>query len=359
MRRREFLSGSAAVLAASASLAQSHAETPLPAAISPTESASAAAAARIPRVKSPGVRRGEMLYRQLGSTGVEVSLVGLGGSKIGRSNISDAEAIRLTQQAIDRGINFLDNGWDYNDGQSEQRTGAALAQAGYRQKAFLMTKIDGRTKTEAARQLEMSLRRLQTDHIDLLQFHEVIRFDDADRIFHSGGAMEAVLDAQKAGKVRFIGFTGHKDPRIHLYMLEVADRHSFHFDALQMPINVMDAHFRSFAQLVVPQALQRGIGVLGMKCFAAGHILRSGVIEPMDCLKFCLNVPVSVQITDINSQMLLDQAFAAVKQFVPMKKHEVASLISKTEQAAISGEFEPFKTTATFDATARRTDWLG
>ena len=359
MKRREFLTGSAAVVAASAAHAPARAEAPAPMAIYPTESASAEAAARIPRVKSAGIRRGEMLYRELGTTGVEVSLIGLGGSKIGRSNISDADAISLIHQAIDRGINFLDNGWDYNNGQSEQRVGTALAQGGYRQKAFLMTKIDGRTKAEAAAQIETSLMRLQTDHIDLLQFHEVIRFDDADRIFHSGGAMEAVLDAQKAGKVRFIGFTGHKDPRIHLYMLEVADRHAFHFDAVQMPINVMDAHFRSFAQLAVPQALKRGIGVLGMKGFAAGFILRSNVIEPLDCLKFCLNVPLSVQITDINSQMLLDQAFTAIKNFKPMNKHEVASLISKTEEAALTGEYEPFKTTATFDATARRTDWLG
>ena len=359
MKRREFLSGSAAVLATSASLASAQAETSSPSVIRLTDSASAAAAARIPRVKSPGTLRGEMLYRQLGSTGVEVSLIGLGGSRLGRSNISDDDATRIIHQAIDRGINFLDNGWDYNDGQSETRAGAALAQEGYRQKTFLMTKIDGRTKAAAAEQIETSLKRLKTDRIDLLQFHEVIRFDDADRIFHSGGAIEAVLEAQKAGKVRFIGFTGHKDPRIHLYMLEVASRHSFHFDALQMPINVMDAHFRSFAQLVVPQALENGIGVLGMKCFGAGHVLRSGVIEPMDCLKYCLNVPVSVQITDIYSQMLLDQAFTAVKQFNPMTERELAVLISKTEQAALTGEFEPFKTTATFDATARRTDWLG
>ena len=359
MKRREFLSASAAAIAATSSLAPCLAETSMPSGIPPTLSASAAAAARIPRVKNPGVRRGEMLYRQLGTTGVEVSLIGIGGSKIGRNTISDDEATRLMHQAIDRGINFFDNGWDYNDGQSEIRMGTALALEGYRQKAFLMTKIDGRTKAEAARQIDISLARLKTDHIDLLQHHEIIRFEDPDRIFHAGGAMEAVLAAKQAGKVRFIGFTGHKDPRIHLYMLEVADRNGFHFDTLQMPINVMDAHFRSFSQLVVPEALKHGVGVLGMKCFGAGNVLRSGVIEPPDCLRYCLNIPISVQITDINSQMLLDQAFTVVKEFKPMDEHEVAALISKTEQAAMTGEFEPFKTTTAYDATARRTDWMG
>jgi aryl-alcohol dehydrogenase-like predicted oxidoreductase len=222
-----------------------------------------------------------------------------------------------------------------------------------------MTKIDGRTKAEAARQIDISLQRLKTDHIDLLQHHEIIRFEDPDRVFHAGGAMEAVLAAKESGKVRFIGFTGHKDPRIHLYMLEVADLNGFHFDTLQMPINVMDAHFRSFSQLVVPEALKRGVGVLGMKCFGAGNVLRSGVIEPKDCLRYCLNIPISVQITDINSQMLLDQAFEVVKEFRPMDEHEVAALLSKTEQAAMTGEFEPFKTTTNYDATARRTDWMG
>ena len=216
MKRREFLSASAAAIAATSSLAPCLAETSIPHAIPPTLSASVAAAARIPRVENPGVRRGEMLYRQLGTTGVEVSLIGIGGSKIGRNTISDDEATRLMHQAIDRGINFFDNGWDYNDGQSEIRMGTALALEGYRQKAFLMTKIDGRTKAEAARQIDISLQRLKTDHIDLLQHHEIIRFEDPDRIFHVGGAMEAVLAAKQAGKVRFIGFTGHKDPRIHL-----------------------------------------------------------------------------------------------------------------------------------------------
>lgn len=208
------------------------------------------------------------------------------------------------------------------------------------------------------------MRRLKVDHIDLLQHHEVLRYDDPDRIFAQDGAMEAVVTAQKAGKIRFIGFTGHKDPHIHLYMLEVARHHGFHFDTVQMPINIMDAHFRSFAQLVVPEALRQRIAVLGMKCFGSGVLMKSPVItssalKPVDCLHYSLNVPVSVQINGINSQMLLDQAFAAVKSFRPMDETEVAALISKSEPDAVDGKYELFKTTAHFDSTARHPDWLG
>jgi predicted aldo/keto reductase-like oxidoreductase len=222
-----------------------------------------------------------------------------------------------------------------------------------------MTKIDGRTKDLAAAQIDTSLKRLKTDHIDLLQHHEVLRYDDPDRIFNPGGSMEAVLAAKQAGKVRFIGFTGHKDPHIHLYMLDVAQHHGFHFDTVQMPINIMDAHFRSFAQLVVPQALKQRIGVLGMKSFGDGIILKSGVVQPMDCLHYSLNVPVSVLITGINTQQLLDQAFAAVKSFQPMDQAGVSALISKSAEAAQNGKYELFKTTAHFDTTARHPDWLG
>jgi aryl-alcohol dehydrogenase-like predicted oxidoreductase len=215
--------------------------------------------------------RGEMLYRDLGSTGVQVSVIGLGGSHLGRAEVSEDEALRLIHQSLDRGINFLDNSWDYNEGRNEDRGGKALQQEGYRRKAFVMTKIDGRTKGNAADQIDTSLKPLKTNHIDLLQHHEVIRCDDPDRIFSEGGAMEAVLEAKKEGKVRFIGFTGNKDPRIHLYVLEMAKKNGFHFDAVQMPINIMDAHFRSFSQLVVPEALEQKIGVLGMKSFWGRH----------------------------------------------------------------------------------------
>jgi uncharacterized protein len=360
MQRREFISGAATAAIFSAnhgSLAQSAgAETGQPLL---TESASVAAASRIPRVTNAGEMRGEMLYRDLGSTGEKVSVIGLGGSHLGLATVTEEEAIRLIHQALDRGINFLDNSWDYNEGRSEMRVGKALSQGGYRQKAFVMTKIDGRTKEVATNQIDTSLRRLKVDHIDLLQHHEVLRYDDPDRIFNEGGSMEAVLAAKQAGKIRHIGFTGHKDPHIHLYMLAVAKQHSFHFDTVQMPINIMDAHFRSFSQLVVPQAIEQNIGVLGMKSFGDAIILKSGAVEPMDCLHYSLNVPVSVLITGINSQMLLDQAFAAVKSFRPMTTTEVATLISKSEEVAMNGKYELFKTTAHFDTTARHPDWLG
>ncbi len=283
----------------------------------------------------------------------------MGGSHLDQATVEEDTAIRLIHEAFDRGINFLDNSWDYNEGRSEERVGNALAQGGYRQKAFVMTKIDGRTKEIAADQINDSLKRLKVDHIGLLQHHEVIRYDDPDRIFQEGGSMEAVVAAKQAGKIRFIGFTGHKDPHIHLYMMEVAQKHGFHFDTVQMPINIMDAHFRSFSQFVVPQAVKQQIGVLGMKCFGSGVILKSGVVEPMDCLHYSLNLPISVLITGINTTEVLNQAFTAVKSFQPMDETRVAALISKTQDVAINGKYELLKTTAHFDTTARHPDWLG
>jgi predicted aldo/keto reductase-like oxidoreductase len=364
MRRREFLSGSAAValLATGArtlgqSRGQSRDENRGDAVL--TESVTGNAAQRIPRVEHAGTMRGEMLYRPLGSTGIEVSVIGLGGSHLGQPTVTEDIAVRLIHEGLDRGINFLDNAWDYNEGRSEERVGKALAQGGYRQKAFVMTKIDGRTKETAAAQIDTSLTRLKVDHIDLLQHHEVLRYDDPDRIFDEGGAMEAVLAAKQAGKIRFIGFTGHKDPHIHLYMMEVARQRGFHFDTVQMPINIMDAHFRSFSQLVVPWALEQKIGVLGMKSFGSGVILKSGAVEPLDCLNYSLNIPVSVLITGINTPELLEQAFNAVRQFKPMDEAAVAQLIAKTETTALQGKYELFKTTSHFDSTARHADWLG
>ena len=223
----------------------------------------------------------------------------------------------------------------------------------------MMTKLDGRTKDTAASQIDTSLKRLQVDHIDLLQHHEIVRYDDPDRIFSEGGAMEAVLEAKQAGKVRFIGFTGHKNPHIHLAMLDVAKQHGFHFDTVQMPINIMDAHSRSFSQLVVPRAIEEKVGVLGMKCFGDNIILKSGVVQPMECLHYALNLPTSVVITGIDSQEILQQAFKAAKTFKPMSKEEVAALLAKTEKAAVTGEYELFKTSAHFDSTAHHPEWLG
>jgi predicted aldo/keto reductase-like oxidoreductase len=359
MQRRQFLTRAAAATLFSANGIASATQEIETGHQLPTGSSAGAAAKRIPRVTSPGTMRGEMLYRVLGATGVEVSAIGMGGSHLGQATVEEDTALRLIHEALDRGINFLDNSWDYNEGRSEERVGKALAQGGYRQKAFVMTKIDGRTKEIAADQINDSLKRLKVDHIDLLQHHEVIRYDDPDRIFHEGGSMEAVVAAKQAGKIRFVGFTGHKDPHIHLYMMEVAQKHGFHFDTVQMPINIMDAHFRSFSQLVVPQAIKQQIGVLGMKCFGSGVILKSGVVEPMDCLHYSLNLPISVLITGINTTEVLNQAFAAVKSFQPMDETRVAALISKTQDVAINGKYELFKTTAHFDTTARHPDWLG
>src|ERR1019366_9047398 len=300
---------------------------------------------------------GGMLYRRLGRTGEKVSAIGLGGYHIGNPK-DEQEAIRIMRSAIDRGITFMDNCWDYHDGNSEVRMGKGLRD-GYRQKVFLMTKIDGQTKSSAARQIEDSLQRLQTDHIDLLQFHEIIRMGDPDRIFGPGGAVEAALEAKKAGKIRYIGFTGHKDPDIHLRMLAVAREHEFRFDAVQMPLNVMDAHFRSFEHKVVPVLVKEKIGVLGMKSMGSGVILQSKTARPIECLHYALNLPTSVVITGIDRMEILDQALEAARTFKPMSKEEVAALLARTADVAAAGQYEPFKTTTNFDGTAHHPEWLG
>lgn len=297
-------------------------------------------------------------YRPLGITGESVSLVGLGGYHLGLPHVSESDAIRIVRSALDQGVNFLDNSWDYNHGQSEIRVGKALRD-GYRQKAFVMTKVDGRTRESAARQIDESLRRLGTGRIDLLQHHEVIRFEDPDRIFAPGGAMEAFEEARQAGKVRYIGFTGHKDPHIHLYMFETARRHGFHFDAVQMPLNVMDAHFRSFRELVVPEAVRRKAGILGMKSMGDSVILKSNTVSPLECLHYAMNLPVSVVITGVDSQKILEQALHAARTFRPLSEQEVAAILVKTAGAAAQGAFELFKTTAHFDSTAANPEWLG
>ncbi|MDX7953562.1 aldo/keto reductase, partial [Lichenihabitans sp. Uapishka_5] len=317
------------------------------------------AAAALPNVTDAGELRGEMLYRKLGTTGETVSAIGLGGSHIGKKALAEADAIKLMHEAADRGITFFDNCWDYNEGESEKRMGMALSQGGYRNKVFLMTKLDGRTAKAAASQLDESLRRLQTDHVDLVQFHEILRFDDPDRVFAEGGAYQAVLAAKQAGKVRHIGFTGHKDPRVHLAMLDMAARHGVRFDTVQMPINVMDAHFRSFGQLVAPRAVREGIGILGMKALGDTVILKSNTVTAVECLTFALSLPVSVQITGLDDRRSLDQAFAVAKTFKPLSRPEMTALLARTEQAAADGRYELFKTSAYFDGTAKHPDWLG
>jgi aryl-alcohol dehydrogenase-like predicted oxidoreductase len=298
----------------------------------------------------------DMMLRPLGNTGEKVSAIGLGGYHIG--NPSEEDSLRLIRAAIDRGITFLDNCWDYHDGGSEIRMGKALRD-GYRNRVFLMSKIDGHTRQAAARQIDESLKRLQTDHVDLMQFHEVIRPDDPKKIFAEGGSMEAMMEAKKAGKVRFIGFTGHKDPAIHLSMLDRAREHKFHFDAVQMPLNVMDAHFKSFEKNVLPVLVREKIGVLGMKPLGSGRILKSKTATPIECLHYALSLPTSVVITGMESTRDLDQAIEAVRTFHPLKPQELATLLDKTRDASQKGEFEQFKTTTQYDGTVQNPQWLG
>jgi aryl-alcohol dehydrogenase-like predicted oxidoreductase len=337
MDRRNFLKKASVVAAGSVATASA-------------QSAQSSVATRRP--ESPN-----MMYRELGRTGERVSAIGMGGFHIGKQQDPN-QSIRLLRSAIDRGITFMDNCWDYNGGISEVRMGQALRD-GYRQKVFLMTKIDGRDKNTAARQIEQSLGRLQTDVIDLLQFHEVIRLDDPDAIFAVGGAMEAVQEAKQAGKVRYIGFTGHKDPSVHLRMFETADKHGFHFDTVQMPINVMDAHFRSFLNGVAPVAQERGTAILAMKTFGDPYILQSNTVTPMEALHFGLNSPASVVITGIDSPEILDQAFQAVESFKPLDRGQVAAILAKTKDAAMTGKFELFKTSPHYDGTIKNPSWLG
>jgi aryl-alcohol dehydrogenase-like predicted oxidoreductase len=286
-----------------------------------------------------------------------VSMVGLGGYHLGLVR-SERTAERIVHAAIDRGITFMDNSWDYHEGESEQRMGAAL-EGGRRDRVFLMTKVDGRTKKAAAKQLHQSLKRLRTDRVDLLQLHEVIRFEDADRAFEPGGAIEAFVEARAAGKARYLGFTGHKDPSVHLYMLEVARARGFTFDAVQMPLNVMDAHFRSFEGRVLPTLVAQGIGVLGMKSMAAGMIVKSGVVSALECLHYAMNLPTSVVITGIDKPELVEQAVAAAASFRPLSADEVARLLARTEVAAREGRCEKFKTSNEHDSTASHLEWLG
>jgi predicted aldo/keto reductase-like oxidoreductase len=295
--------------------------------------------------------------RVLGHTGEKVSLIGIGGYHIGKQS-DEQESIRIVRTALDSGVNFLDNCWDYNGGVSEIRMGKALRD-GYRQKAFLMTKVDAQTRQAAEQQLEESLRRLQTDHIDLLQFHEVIRETDPARIFGEGGSMEAALAARKQGKIRYIGFTGHKSPDIHLKMLETAFAHQFTFDAVQMPLNVMDAHYDSFEKKVLPVLLKHEIGVLGMKPMGDSIILRSKTASATECLHYAMNLPTSVVITGCDSLPILQQALDAARSFRAMGKEEVAQLLAKTASAAGKGEYELYKTTHNFDGTYQNPQWLG
>ena len=302
-------------------------------------------------------RSGDMIYRTLGKTGERVSAIGLGGSHIGRPS-EEKDGIQIVRTAIDRGITFLDNCWDYAGGKCEIWMGKALRD-GYRKKVFLMTKFDGRTKAATAKQIDESLQRLQTDVIDLMQFHENIRMEDPDRFFAPGGSLEALMEAKKAGKIRYIGFTGHKDPAVHLRMLEVAAQHQFHFDSAQMPLNILDASFRSFAHQVVPKLVEQGIAVLGMKPLASSAIPRNNIATAIECLHYALSLPTSVVINGCDILERLDQAFEAARTFEPLSKAQMAALIARTREAALTGNFEQFKTGTRFDGTAQHPEWMG
>ncbi len=301
-----------------------------------------------------------MIYRDLGSTGEKVSLIGIGGWHLGLKSVTEKTALRIMDEAQARGVTFFDNCWDYNEGVSETRMGKFFDQSGKRDKVFLMSKIDGRTKKLAAKQIDESLKRLKTDMIDLVQHHEILRFEDPHRIFdEKEGAQLAMLEAQKAGKLRFIGFTGHKDPQIHLHFLETAEAYGHRLDTAQMPLNVMDAHYRSFTNQVVPELSKRKMGILAMKSMANGIILKSKTATPIECLHFAMSQPVSVVITGVDNLKVLDQAFDAVRTFPDVKKKDIAAILEKTKEAARRGEFEPFKTSSIFDGTANNPDWIG
>jgi predicted aldo/keto reductase-like oxidoreductase len=318
--------------------------------------AAAAFVSSLPRAASAEGSPQGMPRRILGHTNESVSLVGIGGAHLGMTD--EGTAIRIVRTALDSGVNFLDNSWDYGGGECERRMGDALRD-GYRARAFLMTKLDARTAVAAAKQLDESLSRLQVDHVDLLQIHEVIRMSDVERVFAPGGTIEALVKAKQQGKFRYIGFTGHKSPAIHLHMLETADRHGFVFDTVQMPVNLLDAHYESFCRQVLPVLVKKNIGVLGMKPMASGYLLKTGAASAPDCLRFAMNLPVSVCITGCDSLPVLQQALDTARSFQPLSQDEVATMLAKTAAVAQGGRFELYKTTDQFDSTTRNPALMG
>ena len=301
---------------------------------------------------------GEIPKRRLGRTNAMVSLIGMGGFHIGKSDLAAGDAIALIHAGIDGGITFLDNSWDYNSGASELRMGQALNVSGYRNRVFLMTKIDGRTKAAAQAQIDQSLSRLLTDRIDLVQIHENIRPDDADRVFAPGGAIEALVAAKQAGKIRFIGFTGHKSPAYHLHMIDIATKHGFTFDTVQMPLNVMDAHYNSFEKAVLPAAGKLDMGIIAMKTFGDHHILDTGAVDPVTMLHYGMNLPVSTVVTGIDTHPVLEQALSAATTFRALSAAQVATILAKTSGLAANGATELYKTTHVFDGTVQNPQWL-
>jgi aryl-alcohol dehydrogenase-like predicted oxidoreductase len=300
--------------------------------------------------------KGDMPYRKFGKTDELVSLLGLGGFHIGNLPDQDACAKHI-RSAIDRGITFMDNCWSYHNGKSETWMGHALT-GGYRDKVFLMTKIDSHTKSGAARQIDECLKRLQTDRVDLMQHHEVIRPTDPDKIFADGAAHEAMLEAQKAGKIRHIGFTGHKDPAIHLAMVAACRKHNYPLAAAQMPVNLLDAHYKSFTHQVLPVLARHGIAPLAMKTLAAGGIVKNKFATATECLHYAMTLPTTTVITGMDSAAILDQGINAARTFKPLSKDQIVALLDRTRPMSADGKYEAFKTTANFDGTVKNPDWL-
>ena len=367
MERRDFLKKTALGAAATAAGAKSAEATSTKAGVlnfEGTDSTPAANAAQPPPQRPgtykplPTMTEGDMKYRTLGDTGEKVSIIGIGGFHLAKpGGATKAEAIKIVRTALDHGLNFCDNAWDYNGGESEKRLGDAL-QDGYREKAFLMTKIDGRTYQSAMGQIEQSLKWLKTDRIDLLQFHEIIRTDDPVRIFAPGGAMEAFLRAKEQGKIRYIGFTGHKSPYIHREMFETAEAHHFHFDTVQMPVNIMDAHFDSFQSIVFPIALKQNTAMLAMKTFGDKFIYKTHVAAPIEMLHYSMSQPVAVVITGIDQMQILHQAFEAIRTYKPMTEEEQLALLARSAQIGETGKTERYKVSEHFDSTAKNPQWL-
>jgi predicted aldo/keto reductase-like oxidoreductase len=296
--------------------------------------------------------------RRLGRADAEVSIIGVGGYHLGLEGVSEQDAISIVRAALDQGINFLDNCWDYNDGVSEVRMGKAL-QGGYREKAFLMTKVDGRTGPAARQQLEQSLSRLKTDHLDLIQIHEVIRLTDPELAFQPGNVVDVLQQMRKEGKVRFIGFTGHKSPDMHLHMIETADKHGFTFDTVQMPVNALDEHYNSFGQRVIPVAQKHGMAILGMKPLSNGAILKTNTITAVEALHYAMSVPVTMTITGCQTMANLEQALGVARDFKPLNVEQKMAILQKTAPVAVAGKFEDYKSSHIYDGTINNPQWLG
>jgi predicted aldo/keto reductase-like oxidoreductase len=288
-------------------------------------------------------RRNGMPYRAFGATGDNVSILGIGGFHIGVPE--EADGVRLIRTAIDAGVSFMDNAWEYHDGESERRMGRALRD-GYREKTFLMTKGCARDAKGAMEQLEDSLRHLQTDVIDLWQFHECNYDNDPDLIFAPDGAIHAAVKAKEQGKIRFIGFTGHKSPHIHLKMLS----HDFAWDAVQMPLNVCDQHYRSFARQVLPVALERGISVIAMKVQGGGAIPENAPVTPLDCLRYSMSLNVPVCLSGMTELDLVNENVAFAKRFQPLPESERRAMLERVKPLAGAGALERFKSTQRYDS---------